>query len=228
VVFRKKTPRRKKKPGRRIKGVICVLLAAFAAGWYACSHDARTAGIHNPFRPEAATAHAHESPPAAPPPTAPETQTIQAYFSPRGGTRDAIVNCIDGARSEVLVALYYLTDEGLAEALVRAHRRGVRVEAVLDRTQKTARGGQAERLANAGIPVRFDERHRIFHHKFAVIDGVTLVTGSFNWTQSAEKVNAENTLVIRNNPELAAEYARAFAVSKNGAPLAAPPSAKRR
>ena len=225
-MFRKK-PSRKKMPGRRVKGTMCVLLLAFAAGWFANSY-AGTLGINDPFRPETSVARANESTTVALPPVAsPRSQTIQAYFSPRGGTQNAIIGCINEARSEILIALFYLTNADMAEALVRAHQRGVRVEAILDRTQKKARGGQAQRLIDAGIPVRFDERHPIFHHKFAVIDGVTLVTGSFNWSAVAEARNAENTLVIRNNPDLAAQFSQAFSALKSGAPLAAAPAANR-
>jgi phosphatidylserine/phosphatidylglycerophosphate/cardiolipin synthase-like enzyme len=138
----------------------------------------------------------HVRPLADPPVRTSVPPTIQTYFSPNGGTRDAIVALLDGARDEILVALYTFTDPILADAIIRAHRRGVRVEMALDRTQRTARGGQAERVIAAGVPVRFDRRYRILHHKFAVIDGGLVVTGSFNWTRAAEKSNGENTVVL--------------------------------
>jgi len=196
------------------------LLLAFAAGWF-CNTYAGTLGISDPFRPETTVARVSEPTTAALPPVAsPKSQTIQAYFSPRGGTLNAIIGCIDEARSEIVVALYVLTNADLADALVRAHKRGVRVEAILDKAQQTARGGQVQKLIDANIPVRFDTKHAIFHHKFAVIDGATLVTGSFNWSAAAEKSNAENTLIIRNNPDLAAQFSQAFAVLKNSSTAA--------
>ena len=143
----------------------------------------------------------------APTPTVPPA--IEAYFSPHGGAQAAIAARIDQARQEAVAALYYFTDPALADALIRAHNRGVRVEVVLDKTQPSARGGQARRLISAGITVRFDRRHRIFHHKFLVVDRETLVTGSQNWTYSAENVNAENTLIIQSR-ELAARYRQVF------------------
>ena len=58
---------------------------------------------------------------------------------------------------------------------------------------------------NVGIPVRIDAQHAIAHNKIMVIDGATVITGSFNFTKNAEENNAENLLVIRS-PDLAAKY----------------------
>ena len=63
-------------------------------------------------------------------------------------------------------------------------------------------------LKSAGIPIRLDERYAIHHHKFMVIDGVTLETGSFNYTTAAVKHNAENALVLWNVPQIAQVYAK--------------------
>jgi phosphatidylserine/phosphatidylglycerophosphate/cardiolipin synthase-like enzyme len=70
------------------------------------------------------------------------------------------------------------------------------------------RFSQIRVLSDAGIPVRLDEHYAIFHHKFLVIDGVTLETGSFNYTTAAVKHNAENALVLWNVPQIAEIYAK--------------------
>ena len=59
---------------------------------------------------------------------------------------------------------------------------------------------------HAGIPIWIDARHAIAHNKIMIIDGATILTGSFNFTKNAEENNAENLLVIRS-PELATKYA---------------------
>lgn len=127
------------------------------------------------------------------------------YFSPRGGAQDAIVRRIDQARESIYVLAYSFTSEPIVSALVRALARGVHVEAVLDRGQRTARGSQAGALADSGAKVYIDARHAIAHNKVMVIDGKTLVTGSFNFTKGAEEKNAENLLIL-DAPELTKLY----------------------
>jgi phosphatidylserine/phosphatidylglycerophosphate/cardiolipin synthase-like enzyme len=77
---------------------------------------------------------------------------------------------------------------------------------VLDDGQRTAQGSKASFVAQAGLPVYFDGAHAIAHNKVMVIDDETVITGSFNFTESAEERNAENLIVIRSR-ELAAKYA---------------------
>lgn len=132
------------------------------------------------------------------------------YFSPGGGAREAIIEQIRDAEREIVLALYYFTDQGLAEALSEARQRGVTVAVLLDRSQKSGRYSQAGRLQGMGVSVIFDSRHRILHHKFMVVDGRTLITGSQNWTKSAETVNAENTLILSDNRDLARRFREEF------------------
>ena len=128
-------------------------------------------------------------------------------FSPHGGCTETIVETLQEARQRVLVQTYSFTSQPIAGALVAAHHRGVRVEAILDKSQRTERHTAAETLIEDGIPVTIDDAHTIAHNKVIVIDGRTVITGSFNFTQAAEERNAENLLVIRD-PEVAAEYER--------------------
>lgn len=135
---------------------------------------------------------------------------VNSYFSPSGEARDAMIREIDKAKREVLVALYYFTDPKMAEALVAAKKRGCEVRMVLDRTQANRKDSQAKTVGEAGIVVTFDRKHRIMHHKFCVIDRDTLMTGSQNWTESSQTVNAENTLIIHENRHLAGKYRTTF------------------
>ena len=95
-------------------------------------------------------------------------------------------------------------------ALVAAHRRGVDVRAIVDYRQLTDRRNHddafaVEHLGAAGIPVLVDKPPGLMHDKVMIIDGEVVVTGSFNYTYSAEHRNVENLLVIRD-PTLAAQY----------------------
>jgi phosphatidylserine/phosphatidylglycerophosphate/cardiolipin synthase-like enzyme len=106
---------------------------------------------------------------------------------------------------EILVQAYSFTSAPIAKALVDAHKRGVSVEAILDKSQRTAKYTGATFLANNRIPVYIDAAHAIAHNKVMIIDKQTVVTGSFNFTKAAEEKNAENLLVIRSK-ELAGYY----------------------
>jgi phosphatidylserine/phosphatidylglycerophosphate/cardiolipin synthase-like enzyme len=140
----------------------------------------------------------------APAPARPEP--LEAYFSPKGGCTDAVVREVDGAKDAVLVQSYSFTSIPVAEALVRAKARGVAVRVLLDRSDETARGSQLPALLAGKVEVSVDDRHAIAHNKVMVIDGKTVLTGSFNFTAAAELLNAENLLVVRD-AALAKRYA---------------------
>jgi phosphatidylserine/phosphatidylglycerophosphate/cardiolipin synthase-like enzyme len=132
-------------------------------------------------------------------------QGIQVYFSPRGGATDAVVNALDQATNSVLVQAYSFTSAPIAKALVEAHRRGVKVQVILDRGQRTEKYSEADFLKNNGIRTFIDAQHAIAHNKVMIIDDCVVLTGSFNFTKAAEEHNAENLLVI-NDPVLAKQY----------------------
>ena len=127
------------------------------------------------------------------------------YFSPHGGCTEAVVEALGEAKSTVLVQAYSFTSAPIARALVDARRRGVHVEVLLDKSQRTEKYSSATFIYNNGIPCFIDSQHAIAHNKVIVIDGRTVITGSFNFTKAAEDNNAENMLVIRD-PDLAAKY----------------------
>jgi phosphatidylserine/phosphatidylglycerophosphate/cardiolipin synthase-like enzyme len=130
---------------------------------------------------------------------------VEVYFSPNDGATEAIVREIDRARSEILVQAYSFTSAPIAKALLKAHRRGVKVQAILDKSQKTQKYSSASFLTNSGIPTYIDDKHAIAHNKIILIDRAVVITGSFNFTKAAEEKNAENLLIIRSK-ELAKPY----------------------
>jgi phosphatidylserine/phosphatidylglycerophosphate/cardiolipin synthase-like enzyme len=131
--------------------------------------------------------------------------TWQVYFSPHGGCTDAIVKELNKAQSTILVQAYSFTSAPVAKALLNAYKRGVKVEVILDKSQKTQKYSSATFLYNQGIPTKIDAQHAIAHNKVMIIDGETVITGSFNFTKAAEENNAENLLVIRDK-KLAEKY----------------------
>jgi len=129
---------------------------------------------------------------------------VEVAFSPNDGATELVVRTIDSAKTSVRVAAYSFTSKPIAQALLAAHRRGVDVRVVVDKSNVTARYTAATFLANMGVPVRVDFRYRIMHDKFTVIDGVALETGSFNYTQAAAS-NAENVIIL-HDPAVAQRY----------------------
>lgn len=138
--------------------------------------------------------------------------TLQAAFSPWEDVEELVMNEIDGAKKQVLVQAYLLTSKKIAATLISAHRRGVEVRVLADAAQhdKVATSRLSD-LAASGVDVSLETKYQNAHNKVMVIDAgmsrATLITGSFNFTWTAQHKNAENILIARNNPALALRYA---------------------
>jgi phosphatidylserine/phosphatidylglycerophosphate/cardiolipin synthase-like enzyme len=129
----------------------------------------------------------------------------QVFFSPYGGCTEAIVEALSKAKTEVLVQAYSFTSKEIAKALLDAHKRGVKTQIILDRSNKSGKYSAGDFTAHGGVPTFIDSQHAIAHNKVMVIDKETVITGSFNFTKAAEEHNAENLLIIRSK-ELAKAY----------------------
>jgi phosphatidylserine/phosphatidylglycerophosphate/cardiolipin synthase-like enzyme len=130
-------------------------------------------------------------------------------FTPGGPCEDDIVKEIARSSSTVFVQAYSFTSEPIADALINAFKRGVTVWILMDKSQETADYSQIDYIAAAGIPTFIDDKHAIAHNKIMIIDRETVITGSFNFTYSAENRNAENVIIIRSR-ELAKPYIKNF------------------
>ena len=127
-------------------------------------------------------------------------------FSPDAGSLPLVIKGINAAKQSIHVAAYSFTSKPIAQALLDAKKRGVDVKVVADKKSNSGKYSAATYLANNGVPVHLDDNYPIFHHKFMVIDGVSLETGSFNYSAAAANKNAENVLIIWNAPSLASKY----------------------
>lgn len=137
--------------------------------------------------------------------TLPKDTPVCVFFSPNGGCTHAIIDTIDKAKSEILVLAYIFTSEPIAKALLGAHKRGVKVFVILDKSQKKNGYSPATFFTNQGIPTYIDSMHARAHDKVMIIDKEIVITGSFNFSKSAETQNSENVLIIQS-PELASLY----------------------
>lgn len=123
----------------------------------------------------------------------------KVFFSPNGGCENAVIEEITKAQKTIDIAMYYFTSRKIAEELVKAKERGVQIRIVLDKSQETQAYSKSRYLLNKGIDVRFWSGSGLQHNKFVIIDQKILITGSFNWTPTAENKNAENLLVMDDN-----------------------------
>ena len=97
--------------------------------------------------------------------------------------------------------MYVFTDKEIALPLIDAQNRGVKVRVYLDRSQIESTYSVSRLLVQKGIKVRISTNNYIMHHKFAIIDNRLLLTGSYNWTFSANNRNVENLMAI-DDPEV--------------------------
>ncbi len=158
--------------------------------------------------------------------------SVGAHFSPKGGVTEVVVSELGRARREVLVLAYSFTSQPIAKALVEAKMRGVHVDIILDHSNELEEHSDLHFFMQQGLTPTIDAHHAIAHNKVMIIDGRTILTGSFNFTNQAENENAENLLVLKGHPELVKLYKANFHVHKEHARAAEPkvqpadPSAK--
>lgn len=140
--------------------------------------------------------------------------SVNVHFSPKGGCTEAVVRELQAVRREVLVLAYSFTSKEIAKALVDAKLRGVHVEIVLDHSNEKEEYSDLHFFLQEGLTPMIDPHHAIAHNKVMVLDGRTIITGSFNFTHQAENENAENLLIIKGHPELISAYRKDFAAHK--------------
>jgi phosphatidylserine/phosphatidylglycerophosphate/cardiolipin synthase-like enzyme len=132
---------------------------------------------------------------------------VAVRFSPHGGAEGAIVATLRRARTRVHAAVYGLTSPRIEAALKDLAGAGVRVVLKTDRSQSTGKEQFAllARLHAAGVTIDISRSRRLLHDKFAVVDDRWVISGSFNWTTSAELRNRENLLIF-DCPALAGAF----------------------
>jgi phosphatidylserine/phosphatidylglycerophosphate/cardiolipin synthase-like enzyme len=135
--------------------------------------------------------------------------TSRAYFSPGEACLMTILGELGRARHSADICVFTITDDRIARVLLEAHARKVQVRILTDNDKQYDGGSDIERLRSAGIAVKVDDTEHHMHHKFALLDGVTLLNGSYNWTRSAAAFNEEN-LVVTNEPALVRTFAQRF------------------
>jgi phosphatidylserine/phosphatidylglycerophosphate/cardiolipin synthase-like enzyme len=132
------------------------------------------------------------------------------YFSPNGNIRQELIHAIQHSWKRIDVAVYHITSLDLARSLASAHAR-IPVRILTDREKAQANAPALKILREKGVAVRSlgVAEQSLMHHKFAIFDGRLVATGSYNWTQTAERANYEN-LIFLDDPEAIARFQREF------------------
>lgn len=137
--------------------------------------------------------------------------TIEVYFTPWDDAEGALLRTIRQAKHSIHVQAYAFSSRNIAWALQEAKRRGVLVEMLVD-SEQTMKNQHSivNTLHDAGIPIWFEVRYAAAHNKIMLMDAEdpnpVVVTGSYNFTFSAQARNAENLVIMRGNAPLARAY----------------------
>jgi phospholipase D len=142
---------------------------------------------------------------STPSPIAIGSSEIDLCFTPPSGCAKVISNLILQANKSIYVQAYGITSEEIARELIAAHKRGVNVRILLDKSNLHDKYSRMKEMQDAGIEVSIDKVSGIAHNKVIIIDLRLLVTGSFNFTKSADTRNAENVIIV-NDKQIAERY----------------------
>ncbi len=132
---------------------------------------------------------------------------VENYMAPEDEVMAKLVNYVQSAKKSVHYMIFTYTDDDLANAMIAQSKAGLDVQGVIE--SRGATQGALVPLFCAKLPVRVDGNKYTMHHKVIIIDGQTVVTGSFNFTKSADTVNDDNVLVLHSST-IAALYDQEF------------------
>ncbi len=139
----------------------------------------------------------------------------QVCFTPGQNCTHLIVDAINQAKQSVYVQAYSFTSAPIAQAIVEAKHRGLDVKVILDKSQIRKNSySSAKYLMNNHIDTFIDHRPAIAHNKVIIIDNNALITGSFNFSKSAQMRNAENVIIIHDH-DLSKKYLENWIKRKN-------------
>ncbi len=133
----------------------------------------------------------------------------EVYFSPGEDCLNSILAELGNAYSTIDICVFTISDNRIANKIEYCYHKGVKIRIITDDDKTFDKGSDIEKLSRAGLNVRIDRTRHHMHHKFAIIDNKTIITGSYNWTRSAEQYNHENVLVT-NDKIVTAKYIKEF------------------
>jgi phosphatidylserine/phosphatidylglycerophosphate/cardiolipin synthase-like enzyme len=135
---------------------------------------------------------------------------VEIYFSPEDAVAKRIVELVNGAQESIYFMAYSFTSNDIGDAIRQRAANGLTVAGVMDDEQiNYNQGTEYDPFKQAGLDVRRDGSPGLMHHKVIIIDEKIVISGSYNFTASAEEYNDENVVIIYN-PDVAAQYLTEF------------------
>jgi len=141
----------------------------------------------------------------------PDGTEIKTLFSPENDVDDAIIAELNKARQSIFFMAFSFTHQNIGQAMMDKYRAGVDVRGIFEKRGSETSYSQYPQMKAMGIPVKQDTNRWILHHKVIIIDGETVLTGSFNFSQNAARTNEENILIISGNRAIVQAYLDEFA-----------------
>ncbi len=137
--------------------------------------------------------------------------TIENYFSPETKVAPIIADAVSQAQEEILFMAFSFTDEQIGEAMLERAANGVDVQGVFETVGSSSEYSYYSplRVFPDNVEVWQDGNPKVMHHKVIIIDRETVIFGSFNFSDSANKRNDENTLII-HDPTFASYFVEEF------------------
>ena len=133
----------------------------------------------------------------------------KASFSPGEDCLNDIIEMIQSAKEFLDVCVFTISDNRISDELIKAYNKGVSVRIISDNDKMNDLGSDIRSLVSNGIPVKIDNSPNFMHHKFMIVDELTILTGSYNWTRSAAQYNQENTIIV-DSDEIVSNFIDAF------------------
>jgi phosphatidylserine/phosphatidylglycerophosphate/cardiolipin synthase-like enzyme len=130
-------------------------------------------------------------------------------FSPSTCCEDNIVELVNGSKDTIDIAIYAFTNQKIYDSLLNAKERGVAIRIVADKAQSKGKYSFVPKLQETGFDVRIKKKVKIEHNKFGVFDKKFIITGSYNWTEAATKMNSENCVADKRK-KIVAKYDKRF------------------
>jgi len=134
---------------------------------------------------------------------------INAYFAPDDNVENIIIGRIKNAKNSIRFMAFSFTSAPIAEAMIMKFKEGVAVSGVFERKGSDTKESQFTKMKVEGVPVRLDGNRYSMHHKVIIIDDYRLITGSYNFSKNASRINDENCIMI-DNAAISALYVREF------------------
>ena len=140
----------------------------------------------------------------------PKPSICEVYFFPNSKNEKFLIEMIRTCMKSLNVAIFSLTRDNFAKAIIEVFKKGVKVRVIADDECVKNYGSDVYKLAAAGIPCKTDSSAQFhMHNKYAIIDESVIVTGSFNWTSQAINNNQEN-LLFYEDKDIAEKYTKEF------------------